>query len=190
MTKNTRKLVYCAVIAAVYAAVTMVLAPISYGSLQFRLSEVLCILPFFFPPAAEGLFIGCAIANLMSSAGMLDIVFGSLATLLAGLCTAAIGRRARKATAAPDRETKTVGWGRCIAACAMPVLFNGPIIGAVLSYTLMPAGEFWLGVAVLGGQVALGEAAVMFAAGLPIMRLVIKNRQMSGFFINLNVGKR
>ena len=85
---TTRKLAAAAVTGAAYAALTMLLAPISYGAIQCRVSEVLCILPFFIPCTAWGLFAGCAIANLLSAAGIFDVVFGSLATLLAALCTA------------------------------------------------------------------------------------------------------
>ena len=88
MNSTTRKLVVSAITGAAYAVITMLLAPISYGSLQFRVSEAMCILPFFVPATAAGLFIGCAISNLISAAGILDIVFGSMATLLAALCTA------------------------------------------------------------------------------------------------------
>ena len=84
---TTRKLTAAAVTGAAYAALTMLLAPISYGAIQCRVSEVLCILPFFIPCTAWGLFAGCAIANLLSAAGIFDVVFGSLATLLAALCT-------------------------------------------------------------------------------------------------------
>ena len=79
---TTRKLAAAAVTGAAYAALTMLLAPISYGAIQCRVSEVLCILPFFIPCTAWGLFVGCAIANLLSAAGIFDVVFGSLATLL------------------------------------------------------------------------------------------------------------
>ena len=89
---TTRKLTAAAVTGAAYAALTMLLAPISYGAIQCRVSEVLCILPFFIPCTAWGLFAGCAIANLLSAAGILDVIFGSLATLLAALCTAWLGR--------------------------------------------------------------------------------------------------
>ena len=89
---TTRKLAAAAVTGAAYAALTMLLAPISYGAIQCRVSEVLCILPFFIPCTAWGLFAGCAIANLLSAAGIFDVVFGSLATLLAALCTAWLGR--------------------------------------------------------------------------------------------------
>ena len=85
---NTRNLITAAVVGALYAVLTMVLAPISYGALQFRVSEVLCILPFFMPFTACGLFAGCIVANRMSTAGVLDVVFGSLATLITCLCIA------------------------------------------------------------------------------------------------------
>ena len=82
---TTRKLTAAAVTGAAYAALTMLLAPISYGAIQCRVSEVLCILPFFIPCTAWGLFAGCAIANLLSAAGIFDVVFGSLATLIGAL---------------------------------------------------------------------------------------------------------
>ena len=71
-----------AVIAALYVVLTMVFAPISFGPLQVRIAEVLTILPLFTFVAVPGLFIGCLLANLISGAIVLDVVFGSLATLI------------------------------------------------------------------------------------------------------------
>lgn len=193
MNTNVKRLVYSAVIGAVYAALTMVLTPISYGPLQLRLSELLCILPFFFPAAAGGLAVGCVIANTMSTAGILDIVFGSLATLLAALCTAAVGTRARRLIAAAAQTGAVKNgrsgaapklWGECIAACAMPVVFNAPIIGAVLSFTLT-RDEFWQGMLIFGLQVGAGEAIVMFVMGLPLIRYLLKNDAVRDFFAAL-----
>lgn len=160
---SLRKLVFSAVVAAIYAALTMLLAPISYGEIQFRLSEALCVLPFFFPCTAWGLFVGCLIANLLSPVGILDIVFGSLATLLAGLCSAGIGRLGR-------------GWGHCVLACLMPVVFNALIVGAVIAYSVTGslfsgAGAAAFGVIAL--EVGFGELVVMFALGLPLMRVLL-----------------
>ena len=62
------KLIIPAVVGALYAALTMLLAPISYGNLQFRISEALCVLPVFFPYTSVGLFLGCALANMISAA--------------------------------------------------------------------------------------------------------------------------
>ena len=71
-----------AIIAAMYVALTLVFAPISYGAIQVRISEMLTILPMFTPAAIPGLFLGCLIANLIGGAIIWDIVFGSIATLI------------------------------------------------------------------------------------------------------------
>ena len=71
-----------AVIAALYVVLTMVFAPISFGPVQVRIAEALCIMPMFTPAAIPGLFIGCLIANLIGGGIMLDVIFGSLATLI------------------------------------------------------------------------------------------------------------
>lgn len=185
MKLNVRKLVTIAVIGALYAVLTMVLAPISYGAsfipIEFRVSEVLCILPFFFPASAVGLFIGCLIANILSPFGILDVVFGSLATLLAAVCTATIGVRAR-------RKSK-VSWGSCVAACAMPVLFNAPIVGAVLAYSSAPS-KFWGSFAFYIAQIGIGEAGVLFLLGLPAMRYIQKNPTFRELFSRLEQGHK
>lgn len=161
-----KKLVYPALAGAVYAALTMVLAPISYGGVQLRVSEVLCMLPFFLPETAVGLFLGCALANTISAAGLLDIVFGSLATLLAGLLTAAAGRGYRQAGRLETPPTK-----QCLLGLLPPVVCNGIIVGAVLAAAFTP-DAFWPGFALFGAQVALGELVVMLVLGLPLMRLL------------------
>ncbi len=154
-----RKLALSAAVAAAYAALTILLTPISYGAVQFRLSEVLCVLPFFFPCTAQGLFLGCIIANLPTG-NVFDIVFGSLATLLAGFCTAAFGRR-----------SPTLG--NQIKACLMPVLFNAAIVGAVLTWAyeffLVPGHPF-LSYLANAGCVGFGELAVLLVLGLPLIR--------------------
>lgn len=119
MNNKTRLLCVSAVVGAAYAVLTVALAPISYGALQFRLSEALCILPYFIPGTAWGLAAGCCIANLMTG-NIFDIIFGSLATLLAAFCTARIGRRGHTALSA-------------LCACLMPVLFNAVVVGTVIT---------------------------------------------------------
>ena len=163
MNKDLRdKLILPAVVGGLYAALTVLLAPISYMSLQFRISEALCVLPLFFPYTSVGLFVGCAVANLLSPVGVLDIVFGSLATLGAGLCVAAIGAAAR-------RSGRLLSWGEKLAACFMPVVWNGVIIGAILAWTLT-RDAFWQGFALMGAQVALGELAVLLVLGLALIQ--------------------
>lgn len=151
-------LAVAAVTGAAYAVLTMILAPISYGAIQCRLSEALCILPYFIPGTAWGLFLGCAIANILTG-NIFDIIFGSLATLSAGLITAWLGKREHTLL-------------NSLIACLMPVIFNAVIVGAVITgaYNGMNifahAGVFALNAAYVG----LGEAIVMLVIGLPLMR--------------------
>ena len=82
---KTRNLVHSALIAAIYVVLTLLLRPISYGPIQFRISEALCVLPYFTPAAIPGVFIGCLLSNLLGGAVLMDVVFGSLATLIGGI---------------------------------------------------------------------------------------------------------
>ena len=162
MKKNkTYAIAAAAITGAAYAALTVLLAPISYGPIQLRVSELLCVLPFFMPCTTWGLFFGCAIANIASAAGLPDIIFGSLATLMACLCIAWCGKRNKK-----------------VLACLMPVVCNGLIVGAMLTVVIAgldPVKNFGA-FAVFAGQVALGEAAVMFIAGLPLLSWLPKQK--------------
>lgn len=142
---TTKDLTLAGVIAALYAAITLLLAPISFGEIQFRVSEALTILPVLTPAAIPGLFIGCLVANLVGSASWLDIVFGSLATLIAAVLT----RCLRKKT---------------FLAPLPPVLINALIIGAVLSFTINNF-PFWLA----AGSVGLGQLGACYALGLPLL---------------------
>lgn len=74
-----------AFVAALYAVLTIVCYPLSYGFMQLRFSELLNLLVFFNPSYTLGLTIGCLLANLMSSAGIFDITLGTLATLISCL---------------------------------------------------------------------------------------------------------
>ena len=159
---TTSKIALAAVVGAAYAALTIGLAPISYGPVQFRISEVLCILPYFLPCTAWGLFVGCAISNLLGG-GVLDIVFGSLTTFAAALLTAHIGKR--KHTIANS-----------LMGCLPPVVLNAVIVGAVVTAVFTVEGEtvnpftHWGLYAATAASVGLGEAVVLYALGFPLMR--------------------
>ena len=130
---TTRSICISAVIAALYAALTLLLAPISYGDWQCRVSEALTMLPILMPQAIPGLFVGCILANLLGpSAGITDIVFGSVATLIAAIGTWYF------------RKNKWL-------AAACPVIANGVIVGLVLSLS------FNLPFLLTAVQVAAGE---------------------------------
>lgn len=136
---------YGAAIAAIYTILTVAFAPISFGPIQTRISEALCILPFFTPAAIPGLFIGCAISNLFM--GMpIDAVFGSLATLIGAIGTYAL------------RKNKN----RRLASLP-PVLSNMMIIPWVLRYAYGADDMIWFMMVTVGiGEVltagVLGQA--------------------------------
>ena len=115
-------LTQAAIIAALYVVLTWVFAPISFREVQVRISEMLTILPLFTPAAVPGLFVGCVLANLLAGAIPLDIIFGSLATLIGAVGTWAIG----KATA-PDSKLRYL-------APLPPIAANTIIIPFVLYY--------------------------------------------------------
>ncbi len=169
MKNKTRVLCAAAVIGAAYAVMTVILAPISYGAVQLRVSEALCILPLFIPGAAWGLAAGCVLANLLTG-NIFDIVFGSLATLAAALCTAAIGRRG---------HTRLL----TLAGCLMPVAFNAVVVGAVITEAYNGMDIFsHLGVFALNAaQVGLGELCVMLLLGYPLARFLARQAFFKDF---------
>ena len=83
--KRTKMMTEAAIIAAVYVALVLLFKPISFGAIQFRIAEALCILPFFSFSAVPGLALGCLLGNFFSGAAMPDVIFGTLATLLAAI---------------------------------------------------------------------------------------------------------
>jgi len=163
---NTRKIAFAGVIAALYATLTIALGFISYGPIQFRIAEALCILPFFFPFSVWGLFIGCIVANLVSPYP-LDIIVGSLASLLAALSTMQIGKLGRERLSVKA------------FACLPPVLFNAVFIGALIAFYMVSEGEadaFISALVINGLQVGFGQLVVLYALGLPLMIYFPKSR--------------
>ena len=159
---KVRFLALSAVIAALYAVLTYAAAAVNlaYGPFQFRFSEALTVLPAFTPAAIPGLAVGCLLSNLASPLGIVDWVFGTLATLLAACCTYML---------------RNVKWKEFpILAPLPPVIFNALIVGFEVS-CLSDAGVFGFGNASLAGfaagafSVGVGELVVCFALGIPLM---------------------
>jgi uncharacterized membrane protein len=95
MNFSTKYIAQVGIIAALYAAITILLAPISYGPIQVRVSEALTVLPFLTPAAVPGLFLGCLVANVYGGLGLPDIIGGSLCTLLAAFLTYLVSKTRR-----------------------------------------------------------------------------------------------
>ncbi len=144
---TTRALCMSAIIAALYAALTLCLPALSYGAygaLQCRLAEALTLLPMVLPQAVPGLAVGCLVSNLLSPVGVWDVLFGTLATLLAGLGTRCLRRRP-------------------LLAAACPVVCNGLIVGGMLAIV------YQLPAVLTVAQVAAGEA-IAVALGYGLMK--------------------
>ncbi len=149
--KPVKYLTFAAIIAAIYAVLTILLAPISYGPLQIRIAEAMTVLPFIFPPAIPGLYIGCMVANIWGGFGPIDIFGGSAVTLIAALLTYWL-RRFKKPWMAP----------------IPPVVLNALAVGYYLHILIeMP---IWMSI----GSVALGQAIACFGLGLPLLYAIKK----------------
>ena len=164
-TKRARSLAISAVIAAMYAVLTYAAAAmnLAFGPVQFRFSEALTVLPVFTPAAIPGHAVGCLIANLASPLGIVDWIFGTLATLCATLCTYAVRNvRIKKLP---------------ILAPLPPVLFNALFVGLEIA-CLSESGAFSFMNASLSGflygalSVGIGELVVCYALGLPLLAVV------------------
>jgi uncharacterized membrane protein len=144
---KTKFTVWTIVIAALYASLTILLSPFSYSYFQVRVAEALTLMPLLLGPAAVlGLFIGCLISNLFSPVGLVDVIFGSLATLIAATFTWKLNR------------------GSALLGAFWPVLWNTIIVGFYLSWFY----NVELIVAYLG--VAIGEAIACYVIGVPLVK--------------------
>ena len=168
--KNKSKLVPLAqggMIAALYTVVTLVLAPLSFGPIQFRASEALTVMPIFSTLAIPGLTLGCVISNAVgvatgaNIAGWFDVLLGSIATLLAAVCT---------------RMLRNINFcGVPLLALLPPVIFNALIVGGELSFFIPEGDPFWFCALTVGA----GELGVLLVLGIPLIIAMKKTKFFS-----------
>lgn len=149
----TKRLTRTAIIAAIYAVVTIAIAPFAYGSIQFRISEVLVLLALFDPLYIGGLTLGCLISNILGPNGLMDIIFGTLATFISVYAIYFTGKLIKNNKA------------KLIISSLWPTIFNGLIIGWMLNKL------YGLPLALSIGEVALGEFVVITIIGVPLFLL-------------------
>ncbi len=156
---DTKLLLKNALLAAVYAVLTMGLAPISYGPVQVRISEFMTLLAFVNKKYIPGLVLGCFLANLASPFGVTDLLIGTFATFLAVYAM----------RFCPN----------LFLASLMPVLFNGVLIGAEMLYlaALPPGLSVWTAMLYIGG----GEFLSVSLLGIVLLRLLLKNHALRDF---------
>lgn len=172
------------VIAAVYAACTLIallfLGSLAWGPIQFRVSEALCVLALFTPAAIPGLTLGCVIANVMNIVisgtgmlGMLDVVFGSLATFAGALFTWKMRRHPLVALAGP------VLANALIVPAYLPLLLQG--VGFyTIPFSTISLDNSWLFMYLFGlVTTGVGEAVIMYVLGYPLARSLAKTPMFS-----------
>lgn len=155
---STKQLTRGALIAATYILLTFLLQAISFGPVQFRIAEAMTLLPLIDPAAIPGLFIGCLLSNLLCGAMLPDVIFGSLATLLAAVATRALR-------------------GRPWIAAAMPAIINGLIVGPVVYFCYVQSPGMIMELPVLlttSGSVAAGEIVVCYTLGMALVNILKK----------------
>ena len=187
-TLDARRTARIGAIAAIYAALTLCalafLGSLAWGPVQFRVSEAACVLALFTADAVPGLALGCAIANLANIAlsgtgmlGMLDVVFGSLATALGAWFTWRNRRRPALALMGP------VLANALIVPLYLPLLLQG--IGFyTIPFTNVAIDGAYPAMYVFGLlATGIGEAVVMYVLGLPLARALSRTslpRQLGG----------
>ncbi len=145
---KTNKLVRGAMVAALYAISTLTLP--AYGALQFRLSEMMTLLAYFNPFYVIPLTIGCAIANIASPFGIIDVIFGSLGSFLALTAMS---------------KTKNI-----FLASIWPAFFSF-IVGLEIMFLSTEPVNFFL----VTGQIMLSEFVVVTIIGVPVMKYIMRN---------------
>lgn len=147
---STKGLVMAGLIAALYVVFTLPFGQLAFGPIQFRIAELLTLLPFYTPWAIPGVALGCLISNLLFST-VWDVLIGTLATLIAAYLT----YRSKHLLVAP----------------VWPILLNGLFIGTMLTY--MTIGQFeWSAWLTMVAEVAISEFVICFAIGVPFMRMI------------------
>ena len=159
---SARFIARAAIIASIYAVITVLLAPISYGQLQIRLSEMLTPLAYFDPAAILGLYAGAIIANFFSPFGIIDILFGSFLTLIAAVLTYLLGRFFKRYKSEVFRYL-----GPAIGILPV-VLINA--FGVAYILNVMIKFPYLLGVFYVGA----GEAIAVYGFGYPFLLIVMK----------------
>lgn len=159
---NSTKLARAGIIGAIYVALTLALYPISFGAVQIRISEGLCLLPLIFPESVIGLTVGCLVSNLFGN-GALDIVLGTAATLVSAALTYIVGKKIKSL---PLKIT--VGG-------IFPVVINAVVIPFTF-YAISKSFAFYL-LSVL--QIFIGQALAVYLVGAPLYLAVTRIKKRS-----------
>ena len=149
--KKTLFLTEAAMIAAIYTVLVLAFQPISFGPIQFRIAEILTVFPYFTPAAIPGVSVGCFLSAVLTGADILDMIFGSLATLIAAILSYKL-RRFKYLVPVP------------------PIVVNALIIPWVLKYAYFAEESVPFMMLTVGG----GQLIVVGLIGLPVLLIMEK----------------
>lgn len=154
--KKVLRITQAAMIAAIYVVLTVFISAfnLASGAIQVRISEALTILPVFTPAAIPGLFLGCLISNLVTGGMPLDVVFGSLATLIGACGTYAL------------RKHKWL-------APLPPIIANTIIVPFVLRYVYLAEGTIPFFMLTVG----IGEVISCYLLGSILHRVLDRYKE-------------
>lgn len=161
MNKKTLFITQAAIIAALYTVLVLIFQYTSFGPIQFRIAEALTVLPYFTPAAIPGLAIGCFLSAIFSVADPMDMIFGSLATLIAAILSYLL-RRYKLLVPVP------------------PIVVNALVIPWILKYAYGEAQSIWFMTLSIGGAqlVAAGVFGTLLLFALnPIKHYIFRNNQ-------------
>lgn len=167
---SAKKLVRCALVAALYTVLCLAFAPLGFGAVQVRFAEALCLLPVFGAEYIIAISLGCLISNFLGST-IIDVVFGTLATLLAGIVTYLVRNRRIK--------------GLAIPAAIPPIVFNAVIVGAVvISFFFMDGAPVTGSIMLFNAfTVGLGEVISCGVLGVLLVKVIESNTGLRRLFI-------
>jgi uncharacterized membrane protein len=151
LNKSSKSLAKAGIISAIYIALTLVLYPISFGAFQVRVSESLTLLPLLFPESIIGLTIGCFISNFFGN-GVLDIVFGTLATFLSAVLTFVSTKKIKN------------DWVKIAVGGIFPVIINA----IVIPFTFLALTEQPIIYIINSLQIFVGQFISIYFVGTPL----------------------
>ncbi|MBR6790634.1 MAG: QueT transporter family protein [Oscillospiraceae bacterium] len=177
MTKTkTHRMVQTALIGALYTALTLAMAPFSFGTVQFRISEALVLLPLFSPAGIWGVTFGCFFSNILgfllgtNPLGIVDAFVGTTATLIGAVLTRLIGRW----FSGEEKRSRIIGM---LLAPVPPVIMNALLVGMELAVVFggKPGESFGAIFVFQAASVALGEVIVLYTFGMLLCGVLRRN---------------
>ena len=169
MNQSVSRRVKGAVFAALYVTLCLALAPFSYGAVQVRVADALCLLPIFGREYITAITLGCFLANLLGSS-TIDVIFGTLATFLACIGTYQLRHVRIKGLALP--------------ASLPPVLCNAVIVGLEISFFFMDTPATLPAVLMNMLTVGIGEVISCTVLGVAMVKLIEANPALKERFMN------